>query len=331
MRHRPDHPRAVLGRHAGQRHPAQVDGQQPLVRPGRAVTAARCIVDQTTATRTRASGVRVRHLLRHLARTASTPPTVGSFFGNEVDRRRDQPAATGPSSTSRGCMNRGNAEPDVPRHLPALPHRQRRGTTSAATCTGTPISGDLTSGCTGAAPNGARGCFISRDRCRRRRRRRLHRLRRRLGLRQPGRGDAPTPDAGPRVGQSVLPNRPVDPDRGRPLELADRLHRRTPGSARPPRATPATSSRPPTAAALDRHQRQPAGRRRSTRSCSTRPTRTRSTPAPTSARSSRPTAAASGAPLGTGFPKVATWQLDFDSEPPAARRRHPRPRRLHAQ
>ena len=32
---------------------------------------------------------------------------------------------------------------------------------SAGDVTWKPISADLTSGCTGAAPNGARGCFIS--------------------------------------------------------------------------------------------------------------------------------------------------------------------------
>ena len=64
---------------------------------------------------------------------------------------------------------------------------------------GTPISGDLTSGCTGAAPNGARGCLISRDRRGRRRRRRLRRHRRRLGLRSARtRSTSRQPDLDPR-------------------------------------------------------------------------------------------------------------------------------------
>ena len=62
---------------------------------------------------------------------------------------------------------------------------------------------------------------------------------------------------------------------------------------------------------------------------STRRSRTRSTSAPTSARSSRPTAAAPGKRLGDGIPKVASWQLDFDAHQRRAARRHPRPRRLH--
>jgi uncharacterized repeat protein (TIGR01451 family) len=80
---------------------------------------------------------------------------------------------------------------------------------SAGDVTFTPISGDLTSGCTGAAPNGARGCFIST-----------------IGLSQGGTGvyagtdegwiqvspDAVTSDSPSwtRVGLGHLPNRPVN-------------------------------------------------------------------------------------------------------------------------
>ena len=56
----------------------------------------------------------------------------------------------------------------------------------------------------------------------------------------------------------------------------------------------------------------------------------RSTSAPTSApfvtHQRRP---AAGTALGTGMPKVAVWQLDYDAEPRRARGRHPRSWRLH--
>jgi uncharacterized repeat protein (TIGR01451 family) len=80
---------------------------------------------------------------------------------------------------------------------------------SSGDVTYAPVSGDLTSGCTGAAPNGARGCFIST-----------------IGLAGGGTGvyvgtdegwiqvsaDAVTSDSPTwkRVGKSVLPNRPVN-------------------------------------------------------------------------------------------------------------------------
>ena len=54
------------------------------------------------------------------------PSETNTFFGNEaIDGGIDM--------TDRAefyvpwVQNRGNAEPDVPRDLPALPHRQRRG------------------------------------------------------------------------------------------------------------------------------------------------------------------------------------------------------------
>ena len=52
-------------------------------------------------------------------------------------------------------------EPAVPRHVSAVPdgHRPRRRTRPA--CIWKPISGDLTAGCPGTAPNGARGCILS--------------------------------------------------------------------------------------------------------------------------------------------------------------------------
>ena len=54
----------------------------------------------------------------------------------------------------------GESEPALHRHLPPVPHRQRRGP-SAGDVQWKTISGDLTTGCTGTAPNGARNCTIS--------------------------------------------------------------------------------------------------------------------------------------------------------------------------
>ena len=88
------------------------------------------------------------------------PSETNTFFGNEADRRRHQPA--GPRRVLRpvGAEPR-QRQPDVPRHLPAVPHRQRRGGQRRRRALGRRSAADLTSGCTGAAPNGARGCFIS--------------------------------------------------------------------------------------------------------------------------------------------------------------------------
>ena len=65
--------------------------------------------------------------------------------------------------------------------------------------------------------------------------------------------------------------------------------------------------------ALAEHHRQPARRPGQQRRARPGRRRTRSTSAPTSARSSRPTAATAGSALGSGMPKVAVWQLDYDA------------------
>ena len=156
---------------------------------------------------------------------------------------------TDPSSTSRACMNQDNPNQLFLGHLPPLPHRQREGA-AAGDVTWKPISPDLTSGCTGTAPNGARGCVISRDRRRRRRR-----------------PSTPAPTtAGSRSARTRRRARP-DLDAGRqerPAEPAGREHRGRPVATTASRmsafngfnaatpTSPATSSRPPTAASTGR-------------------------------------------------------------------------------
>ena len=100
---------------------------------------------------------------------------------------------------------------------------------------------------------------------------------------QPRRGDLATGRRWQRVGVGTLPEPPGRPDRGRPVELADRLRgvrRLRCGHARQQRTRVRDVGR---REALEQHHGEPAGRARSTRSSSTRPTRRRSTSAPTSA------------------------------------------------
>ena len=102
----------------------------------RAVTAARC-----SSTRPNAE-LRLRHVLRHLelARTAS--PTAATRSSPTSHPRRHQPER--PVGVLRPVGHEpGQPEPAVPRHVPAVPHRQRRGD-DAGDVTGTPISPDLT-------------------------------------------------------------------------------------------------------------------------------------------------------------------------------------------
>ena len=98
------------------------------------------------------------------------------------------------------------------------------------------ISGDLTSGCTGTAPNGAADCTISAigvgggDA-------RLHRLARRLRLRQPGRAGQRQPDLDAASTRATLPKRPVSQiavDREQLPDRVRRLHRLQRGDAEPP-------------------------------------------------------------------------------------------------
>ena len=135
------------------------------------------------------------------------PSTVGTIFGNEY--------------IDGGIDPKDRAEVYVPwTQNQANPNQLFLGTyrvyrtnnaetASAADVTWSPVSGDLTSGCTGTAPNGARGCFISA-----------------IGLADGGTGvyagtdegwisvspDAVTSDTPTwtRVGVRTLPNRPVN-------------------------------------------------------------------------------------------------------------------------
>ena len=231
----------------------------------------------------------------------------GTFFGNERDRRRHQPKDRSefyvPWAQNRGNPNQmflgtyrlyrtDNAE---------APRRRR---------TWKPISGDLTSGCTGPAPNGAARLPDLRDRRRRRRRRRLRRHRRRLHPGQPERVTSDTP-TWTRVGAGCAAEPPGQPVRRRPVELADRLHRLRRlrgGDARP---TAATCSRPPTAAHLTT---SPA-------TCPTSPVNSvvidpsdanTSTSAPTSAPSSDERRHAVEAAWAGGA-QGRVWQLDYDA------------------
>ena len=169
-----------------------------------------------------------------------------------------------------------------------------------ATSTGTRSAVTSRPAAPGTPSNGARGLRDQRGRRGRRRRRGLHRVRRRQGLRQPARGHRAgpaRPDA-KRMARTS-PVQPAQPpgvaDRGGPLELADRLpllrrlQRRD--ADRSGHVFKTTERRPapgPTSATGCRTCPP-------TRWCSTRRSRTRCTPAPTSASSSPPTAAARGA------------------------------------
>ena len=184
----------------------------------------------------------------------------------------------------------------------------------AGDVTWTPISGDLTSGCTGAAPNGARGCLISRDRRRRTAATASTPAPTTARPGQPGRGqlgDTPTWTAGRH--RHALPEPAGQPDRGRPLATGGSPTPPTAASTPPRRQRPATCSRPPTAASTGRTSAATCRTSRSTRSSSTRPTRTRSTSAPTSAPFVTNNGGAHWSRLGTGMPKVAVWQLDYDA------------------
>ena len=174
---------------------------------------------------------------------------------------------------------------------------------SAGDVTWKPISGDLTSGCTGAAPNGARGCLISRGRRRRRRRRRLRRHRRRRVWSARTRPRQRQPDLDP--GRQATPART-----GRSTRFAvDRSNWRIAyvayggfGAATPSKPRPRLRA-PPTAARPGRTSPATCPTSRSTRSSSTR----RPEHALRRHRRRRlrdlPTAARTGSALGDGHPE----------------------------
>ena len=134
--------------------------EQPLVRPGRAVTAARCIVDQTTPNTVNPTvPAYVFGTYFGISPYRFDPPTTQHVLRQRADRRRHQPDR--PRRVLRPVGRRTGATPTrcssapTGSTAPTTPRRPR-----PATSPGTPISGDLTTGCTGAAPNGARGCLI---------------------------------------------------------------------------------------------------------------------------------------------------------------------------
>ena len=89
------------------------------------------------------------------------PTEASTFFGNE-------PIDGGIDLTDRAefyvpwVQNRGNVN-QMFLGTYRLYRSDNVEAPSAGDVTLAPISGDLTSGCTGAAPNGARGCLISRS------------------------------------------------------------------------------------------------------------------------------------------------------------------------
>ena len=128
--------RTFLGRHAGQRHDAQVDGANDAGRTSPAATAARC-----SSTRRDANFV------------------YGTYFGISPYRFTDggsllqqQYIRSGINLGDRSefyipmAMNKEQPEPAVPRDVPALPHRQREGADRRGTSLWKPISPDLTAG-----------------------------------------------------------------------------------------------------------------------------------------------------------------------------------------
>ena len=152
----PRFPLARLGRHAGQRHAAQRD---------------EAVADRRGSTSSSGDGGQVLVDPTRL-RTSSTARTSASARTRlDVPGRRRRPSSrTSPSEGHQpdgpvGLLHPvraepGEPEPALPRHVPALPHRQREGAVRRRR-QWKAISGDLTSGCTGTAPNGARNCTIS--------------------------------------------------------------------------------------------------------------------------------------------------------------------------
>ncbi len=195
-----------------------------------------------------------------------------------------------------------------------------------------PISGDLTTRLHRRGAQRRPRLRDQRDRRGRRRRRRLRRHRRRLGLGQPERADADNPTwTRSTARHDAARTGPVDAVRGRPLATGGSPTSPTAASTRPRRAsrghvftttdggkhwTNITGNLPDVAGqlararpvvpehALRRHRRRPVRHQQRRR--------------------------AAGRRSGTGFPKVAVWQLDYDPTQRHARGRHPRPRRLHA-
>ena len=322
-------PRPVLGRHPGQRHAAQVHWPTAAGSTRPAVTAARCIVDQTTP----------NPATRPCRRTSSAPTSASrpyrydpdetnTFFGNEpIDggiNLKDRAEFYVPWVQNRATPTRcssaptGSTAPTTPRrasagdvHLdadqrrphqrlhrrrpqrrPRLPHLARSAWPTAATAS-TP------------APTTA-------------------------GLGQPGRVDRRTTRRWTRVGAGRPAEPPGQPDRGGPVELAHRLRRvrrvrRGHAAATGPRLR--HHRRRP---ALDRRHRQPARRPGQHASSSTRRPehalrRHRRRPVRHDQR--RRAAGARSAPA---CRRSRSGSSTTTPSQRRARRRHPRPRRLHA-
>ena len=273
------------------------------------------------------------------ARCSSTRPTpnfvYGNYFGISPYRNTDGGAAssrnsfiTGGIDLERplrllrpGVMNQGN-----PNQLFLGTYRLYRTDNAKATHAGdvdwTADQPGPDRGCTGGAPNGARGCTLTRS--------------------ASGGGTASTPARSTATSTSARTRSPARADldarrqgpsrppgqrhRRRPLERADRLRRVQRLQRRhpdPPGHVFATTDG-------GEHWKNISGNLpdvpvNSIRS--TRAIRTPCMPAPTSAPSS-PTTAASTGSLGSGLPVVSIWQLALRPGRPRPRRRDPRPRRV---
>ena len=311
----PAHPRPVLGRHPGQRHAAQVRSPTTAGSTRPSGDGGQVIVDQTTPNTVNPTvPAYVFGTYFGISPYRFDPSETNTFFGNEADRRRHQPQGPGRVLRPVGAEPR-QRQPDVPRHLPALPHRQRRGAASAGDVT---LDADQPATSPVAAPVPRRTARVAASS-------------RAVGVADGGDGvyvgtdegwiqvspdavDVRHPDAGTASARARCPT-------GRST--------RSPWTARtggsPTRRTAA--SVPPRRrnsghvfATTDggrhwqQHHRPTCRTCRSTPSSSTRPTPTPSTSAPTSARSS-PT---NGGQLvvsasAAACPKVRVWQLDYDA------------------
>ena len=135
-RDRPDRPGPLLGRHAGQRHAAQVRCVRLVVRhPERRRRPGARRSDRRRHLRVRRAGpelLRLRHVLRHLAVPDGRRRSV--LLQQQRDHERDQPGRSVDLLHPDGDEQE-QAEPALPRHVSALSHEQRQD----ADCRGRPL------------------------------------------------------------------------------------------------------------------------------------------------------------------------------------------------
>ena len=263
-----------VGRHPGQRHAPQVDRQQQLVR-------RRERRRRPGPRRSDRRQLRLRQLLRH--QPVPEPMAAGLVLLERVHHQRASTSSDRSEFYVPEIMNQGN-----PNQLFFGTYRLYR--TDNAKADRPPsvhwhaISPDLTSGCTGGAPNGARGCFLSA-----------------IGVSSGGDGvyagtlegwvwyspDArhqPRPDVDPGR-QEHLPEPARQRLRGRPVERPDRLCRVQRLQRRHPEPAGSRLQDDRRRQALEGHQLEHPGRAGQLAPARRQLSRTPSMPAPTSARS----------------------------------------------